>query len=1004
MSDLFANFVNPQTLPGWITWGAALIGVLLFALSLMKANKAIERNTKKGLVIGVGVGILVLGIAVGFLFTRSLFTSIELLGYYLVILSIFQLRNRDAQRSLRDYLWLSGASSHIISFAISFFMAESSFAVRMDYALTHGFVRWLVLFAISLAVLFVSSAVRKGKISFLSTASAKRHFGEQVSSPHGHRVIIFTVAMFLLISALVWGLVKPVMMRSIDQELIAHTEDLTSNSYAYYEMGQALIQLTGNALCETAQSQLSEEDLIQLINRFPLYSQLLLVDGGQISTSYPEDEYRFDSQWLEDSCEKAGKAGAISSVINPLQAITDNSQPMNAFIAPARRGQCVFGLSFYEDTLLFSDSINKINELSADWSFVDQYGAGILYGEPATIIPPQETSGLPVSPRFSKGQVGTSIVPWIQWRHTIDIGQWQHSLTIRISPELLMHRLSSALLVSLMISGIFTFGLTGNVLSRQKVYSSEIASIYDQVKGLTEGDVKTQSDSVEDQTNGGIFGGVNKAIEKFRHQLAIKRQLLWLKEQICEAETIETLVDILRNDSNLRRMGELQLTLHPQLGNQTVVYITPGAIAVPPVSTSSGVRDHEHNPYTSFVDSQVNGKLIHRYVFHNNQEVLGTFSCMHAEAGLSVSNQEYLDSIARQISLFLHQQELSRRYKKRDEQWQMVFESFPFPAMILNSQAELLHINQLARNLDFINENLVSNMVHLQVFLNDQDMVRQIQQAVKSPSIASSVNAIEHGTHVIHVSKIDKQEQDTNPITIVWFQDISDETEKFSFQANILTTTLHRLRKEFETLRGRLQLFSASGSLNQSQALHYKEISRSLDEIKAFMQATSLEERFSAEANLVLRPINIIDVLIQAIRSLKPFADQNKVAVSFSNKIERNDVLVMADQMVIMEAFKHLLDNAIRYNTIGGQVSILVTEDASNVDVTIKDTGAGLSALDMARINSDQPLSVTAEGKIKFGTGLRLAKSIFNKHGGKLSVSSVLGEGSTTRITLPKQS
>jgi two-component system, OmpR family, phosphate regulon sensor histidine kinase PhoR len=295
-------------------------------------------------------------------------------------------------------------------------------------------------------------------------------------------------------------------------------------------------------------------------------------------------------------------------------------------------------------------------------------------------------------------------------------------------------------------------------------------------------------------------------------------------------------------------------------------------------------------------------------------------------------------------------------------------------------------------------------MVHLQVLLNDDDMVRQIQQAVNSPSITPSVNVIEYGSYVIHLSKIDKQENDTDAKTIIFFQDISDETEKFSFQANILTTTLHRLRKEFETLRGRLQLFSASGSLNQSQALHYKEISRSLDEINAFIQSTSLEERFSTEANLVLRPINIIDVLIQAIRSLKPFADQNKVAVSFSNRIERTDLLVLADQMVIMEAFKHILDNAIRYNTIGGQVSILVTEDESNVAVTIKDTGAGLSALDMARINSDLPLSVTAEGTIKFGTGLRLAKSIFTKHGGKLSVSSLLGEGSTTRITLPKQS
>jgi signal transduction histidine kinase len=1004
MSNLFANFVNPQTMPGWFTWGAAFICVLLLAYTLSKANKTIEGNIKKGVVVSVAVGIFLLGIFSGFVITRSLFTSVELLGYYLVILSIFQLRNRDAQGGLRDHLWLFGASSHILSFVISFLMAESSFTVRLDYALTHGFIRWLVLFVMSLVVLLVISAVRKGKLFFLRTASTSRLFGDKVSSPHRYRLIIFTLAIFLMSSSLVWGFIKPMMMRSIDQELVAHSVEFSNNSYAYYEMGLALIQLTGNSLQEAAQSHLSEQDLIQLINRFPLFSQFLLVNGRQISARYPQDELRFNSKWLEESCEKAAKAGAISSIINPGQLITDNTQRINAFIAPTGAGQCVIGLSSYEDTLFFSDSINKINELSTDWVFFDHYGAGIVYGEPGKISFAQNAIGLSISPRFSLGQVGYTIVPWVQWQNKIAIGQWQHSLTILISPALLMNKISPALFVSLLISSIFTLGLIFIVLSRQNEYSGEIATIYEQINSLTDGEMAIQPNSAEGNIKNGIFGGANKALEKFRRQLAINKQLLWQMEQIYEAETLETLVELLKNDSLLHSMGEIQLTLHPQLGNQTVVYITSGAMVIPPVSTSSGDPDPGQYPYAYFVDHQVNGKLIHRYIFYSNQEVLGTFSCMHEEETFSDNHQEYLDSIARQISQFLHQQELSRQYKKRNEEWHNVFESFPFPAMILNSQAELLHINQLAQNMDFINEKLVSNKVHLQVFLNDHDMVQQIHRAVNSPLITPSVNAIENGSYVIHISKFGKQEHDTDPKTIIWFQDISDEIEKFSFQANILTTTLHRLRKDFETLRGRLQLFSASGSLNQSQALHYKEISRSLDEINAFMQATSLEERFSTEANLVLRPINIIDVLIQAIRSLKPFADQNKVAVSFSNRIERTDLLVLADQMVIMEAFKHILDNAIRYNTIGGQVSILVTEDESNVAVTIKDTGAGLSALDMARINSDQPLSVTAEGTIKFGNGLRLAKSIFTKHGGNLSVSSILGEGSTTCITLPKQS
>jgi len=1000
MNNLLERFILPQALSEWLIWWATLASMLFFFINRIKANWRIEKNTNWGLLVVVGIGIFLLGLATGFLLTRSLFTPLEFLGFYLLILSILQARKRDTRTGRYNYLWLFGASSHILSFVISFLMAESPIAVRVDYALTRGYIRWLVLFAISLVVLAVISVAKRERRFLFNKASTDKRFGNQVSSQHGYRVILFTFAIFLLVSSLVWGIVKPTMMRSIDQELITQTEELVNNSFAYYEMGQALIQLTGNALQEPAESRLSEQDLSQIINRFPLFSQLLLVNGGEISARYPQDGYRLDSNWLEESCEKAAKAGTISSVIKP-----GDTLPINAFIASTGAGQCVVGLSSYEDTLFFSGLIKKINELSADWAYLDQYGAGIVYGEPGNIHFAQNSLDLSVSPRFSIGQVGNTIVPWVQWQHNVAKGQWQHSIIIVISPALLMNRLSPALFISLVISGIFTFSLMGVVLSQQKEYSGEIASIYAQIKSLADGKGETSPAVGKDVTRDSSFGGLNTAIEEFRHQAAINKHLLLQMEQIHEAESIQTLVNLLKNDSILRTTGEIQLAIYPQLGNQTVFYITAGAMAVPPVSISSGELNHDHHPYTYFIDHEVSGKAIHRYVFHNNGEKLGSFSCMHEEESLSHGNQVYLDTIARQISRFLVQQELSARFKNKDEQWQKVFDKFPFPAMILNSQAELLHINHLAQNMDLINEDLVSNNnVRLQAFLNNQDMVRQIQQAMNPPSVTTSVNVIEHGKYIIHVSKIEQQEHESNQKNIVWFQDISEETEKFSFQANILTTTLHRLRKEFDTLRGRLQLFAASGSLNQSQALHYKEISRSLDEINAFMQATSLEERFSTEANLVLRPINMIDVIIQAIRNLKPFADQNKVAVSFSNKIERADILVLADQMMIMEACKHLLDNAIRYNTIGGHVSIVVTEDESDVAVTIQDTGAGLSALDMARINSDQPLSITPEGTIKFGSGLRLAKSIINKHGGKLSVDSVLGEGTTSRITIPKLS
>jgi signal transduction histidine kinase len=1003
MNNFLANIVHPQSLMDWLLWWAALAGMLIFFSNRIKANRRIEKNANWGLLVAAGVGIILLGFVSGFVLTHSLFTPIELLGFYLLNLSILHTRKSDNRTGLHHNLWLFSASSYILSFMISFLMAESPTMVRLDYALMHGFIRWLVLFTISLVVLIVISTLRKEKINFRNTLFLRNRIGDDASSTHWYRVTIYAVGIFLLVSSLVWGLTKHALLRSIDQEFIDHTKELAGNSYAYYEMGQALIQLTRTSLPHTSESQVSEPELIQIINRFPMFSQLLVVNGGQITASYPSEGFSLNDDWLQDSCDNAARAGTLVSVLTPNQA-GDDMMPVNAFIASAKDGICVVGLAAYEDTLLFSGSIQKINTLSNDWAYVDQYGAGIVYGDHEEFSSIKNYIGSPFLSRFSNVYDSNSIVPRVQWRHNIAMGQWQHYLLVVISPALLMHKLSPAFFVSLLISGFFTVSFMLIAGGRQNAYSRDITSLYEQIESLADGDAQAQPGIGKDTTRGSSYGGVNTALAKFRHQLLVNKQLLSQIEQISKAESIEIIVDHLKNDSILRTIGEIKLTIHTQLSNQTEIYITPGAMAVPSITTSSAEPDSDHFPFKYFLDNEVSGKIIHRYVIRNNHEILGTLSSMHEEETLSPLSQEYLDTIARHISYFLHQQAVSARYQKKDEDWQEVFEKFPFPAIILNSHNELLNINYLAKNIDFIKESLVSKKDQIKVFHKNPEMVHLIQQAINSTSTTTSVNFIENGNYVIHISKIASQDQDEDLKIIIWLQDISEETERFSFQANMFLSTTQRLRKELDGVRGRLQLFAASGSFNQSQTVLFREVSRLLEDVFNSLQAQSFEERFSAKRKIVLQPVSLIDVVIQAIRSLKPLADQNKVAVTFSNKIAQSDVFVKVDRMVTVEAFKYLIDNAIRYNDLGGHVTVVVTEGDGVVTVSIQDTGAGISAVDIARINSDQPLKASEEGTIQFGSGLRLAKAIVIKQGGTMSVRSILGEGSTFFITLPKQS
>ncbi|MEL7436579.1 MAG: ATP-binding protein [Chloroflexota bacterium] len=109
------------------------------------------------------------------------------------------------------------------------------------------------------------------------------------------------------------------------------------------------------------------------------------------------------------------------------------------------------------------------------------------------------------------------------------------------------------------------------------------------------------------------------------------------------------------------------------------------------------------------------------------------------------------------------------------------------------------------------------------------------------------------------------------------------------------------------------------------------------------------------------------------------------------------------DTKRMMRVFENLLSNAIKYTQDGGTVDIHVLEAGDTVAIDVVDTGLGIPT-DMVenlfqpfqRVNSEEHMA--QEGT---GLGLSIVKTLVEQHGGTVEVSSVLGEGSRFRVTLP---
>ena len=100
---------------------------------------------------------------------------------------------------------------------------------------------------------------------------------------------------------------------------------------------------------------------------------------------------------------------------------------------------------------------------------------------------------------------------------------------------------------------------------------------------------------------------------------------------------------------------------------------------------------------------------------------------------------------------------------------------------------------------------------------------------------------------------------------------------------------------------------------------------------------------------------------------------------------------------------RNLLNNAIKYTENGGKIDIKAQKKGSFIEVSVIDTGIGLSKEDIKKLfRIDVKNKSIGTSKEKgTGLGLILSKEFVQKNGGRIGVISELGKGSTFYFTLP---
>jgi signal transduction histidine kinase len=150
-----------------------------------------------------------------------------------------------------------------------------------------------------------------------------------------------------------------------------------------------------------------------------------------------------------------------------------------------------------------------------------------------------------------------------------------------------------------------------------------------------------------------------------------------------------------------------------------------------------------------------------------------------------------------------------------------------------------------------------------------------------------------------------------------------------------------------------------------------------------------------------LEPLRLSDVVIHAVEANRSLFDDKGITLVVD--ASAGDQAVLADRDKIIQVLTNLLSNAAKFTPAQGRVHVRTYQEASQAVVEVEDTGVGIPPGQIGAVfekfrQVGETLTAKPEGA---GLGLPISREIVQAHGGSLTARSVLGRGSSFRMTLP---
>ena len=209
----------------------------------------------------------------------------------------------------------------------------------------------------------------------------------------------------------------------------------------------------------------------------------------------------------------------------------------------------------------------------------------------------------------------------------------------------------------------------------------------------------------------------------------------------------------------------------------------------------------------------------------------------------------------------------------------------------------------------------------------------------------------------------------------------------------------HELRTPLTILKGEIEVALRTPQPEEEYRHVLTSCLEEVDRLSALVNdLLFLARSDSGNDESAQNPVDLAEVIEDVSSALRALAEQNDIHCTIPPP---PTVWVQGNKPMLFRLIFNLGENAIKYTPAGGNVEIILSQQADQARLEVRDTGPGIADEEQDQIFDRFYRSDPARTRGGAGLGLALVRSIVLLHAGQISVESSVGQGSCFRVVLP---